>query len=344
MTRSVCVVGAGAAGVAATYALRDARAEVTVLEKSRGVCGRAATRRRDGRRYDHGASHLPVADERVAAFVDEFGADGLIDIEAPVWTVDETGAVDETDSDPTRRVAWESGMTQLAKRALAATEATVERETRVTAMDRDERGWRLTDDDGGSHGPFDVLLLTPPAPQTASLLAATGWASERAIRLREAVGSVEYDGAHSVILGYDRPLDREWFGLRAATEDGSLQWIGRESVKAGHIPDSGEILVVQMGDAWARAHEGEFESESEAIADEVAALVADRLNEPWLADPAWTDDQRWRYARPASPPPAAALDAGEDDGLYFAGDWVAGEGRVDAAIRSGLEVAERIRP
>jgi hypothetical protein len=338
MTRSLCVVGAGAAGVAATYALRDARVDVTVLEKSRGVCGRAATRRRDGRRYDHGASHLPVADERVAALVDALGSDGLVEVAAPVWTVDETGAVDETDPESTRRVAWESGMTQLAKRALGATDATVERETRVTAMDRDERGWRLTDDDGRGHGPFDALLLTPPAPQTASLLAATGWSSERAIRLREAVGSVEYDGARSVILGYDRPLDREWFGLRAATDDASLRWVGRESAKAGHVPEGEEILVVQMGAAWARDHEGE------AVADAVAARVADLLSEPWLAEPAWTDDQRWRYARPASPPPAAALDAGEADDLYLAGDWVAGEGRVDAALRSGLDVADRIAP
>ena len=336
MTRSLCVVGAGAAGVAAAYALRDAPVDVTILEKSRGVCGRAATRRRDGRRYDHGASHLPVADERVGRLVDALGTDGLVEIDAPVWTVDGAGAVHETDVDPVRRVAWASGMTQLAKRAVDAAGATVERETRVTALDRDERGWRLADDGGGGHGPFDVLLLTPPAPQTASLLAATGWSSERAIRLREAVGSVEYDGARSVILGYDRPLDREWFGLHAATDDQPLRWVGRESAKAGHVPEDEEILVVQMGDAWARDHEGDD------VADRVAARVADLLDEPWLADPAWTDDQRWRYARPVSPPPAAALDAGEADGLYLAGDWVVGEGRVDAALRSGLDVAARI--
>jgi hypothetical protein len=338
MTRSLCVVGAGAAGVAAAYALRDDPVDVTVLEKSRGVCGRAATRRRDGRRYDHGASHLPVADERVGRLVDALGDEGLVEIDAPVWTVDGTGAVDETDPAPARRVSWERGMTQLAKRALDATDATVERETRVTALDRDERGWRLGDADGGGHGPFDRLLLTPPAPQTASLLAATGWSSERAIRLREAVGSVVYDGAWTVVLGYDRPLDREWFGLRAATDDQPLRWVGRESVKDGHVPDGEELLVVQMGDAWASERAGAD------VATEVAERVAATLDEPWLADPAWTDDQRWRYARPASPAPAAALDAGEADGLDLAGDWVAGEGRVDAALRNGLDAAARIAP
>jgi predicted NAD/FAD-dependent oxidoreductase len=342
MTRSLCVVGAGAAGVAATYALRNDPVEVTVLEKSRGVCGRAATRRRDGRRYDHGASHLPVADDRTAALVDALGREGRVEIDAPVWTVEADGTVTETDPGPTRRVAWEAGMTQLAKRALAETGATVERETTVRAMDRDERGWRVTDESGGSHGPFDDLLLTPPAPQTASLLAATGWSSDRAIRLREVVGSVGYRGARSVVLGYDRPLDREWFGLRAAEgSDGPVRWVGRESVKPGHVPDGEALLVVQMGHDWAREHEGET---AETVAPGVAERVAGLVGEPWLADPAWVDDQRWRYARPRVGTLGEDARVGEDDGLYLAGDWVAGEGRVDAALRSGLAVGGRIAP
>jgi predicted NAD/FAD-dependent oxidoreductase len=344
VTRSLCVVGAGAAGVATAYALRDDPVEVTMLEKSRGVCGRAATRRRDGRRYDHGASHLPVADDRTAALVDALGNEGRVEIDAPVWTLGPDDTVTTTDPGPARRVAWEAGMTQLAKRALAETDATVERQTTVRAMDRDERGWRVSDASGGGHGPFDDLLLTPPAPQTASLLAATGWSSDRAIRLREVVGSVDYRGARSVVLGYDRPLDREWFGLRAdegTRGDQPVRWVGRESAKPGHVPDGEALLVVQMGHDWARDHEGE---PCETVAPGVAERVADLLDEPWLADPAWVDDQRWRYARPVADALGQDARVGEDDGLYLAGDWVTGEGRVDAALRAGLDVAERIAP
>jgi renalase len=341
VTRSVCVVGAGAAGVAAAYGLRDERAEVTVLEKSRGVCGRAATRRRDGRRYDHGSSHLPVRGDRTAALVDALGEEGRVDVAAPVWTLGPDGAVVEDDPEPVRRVAWETGMTQLAKRVLARTGATVERETRVRALDRDERGWRVSDEEGGSWGPFDALLLTPPAPQTASLLAATGWSSERAIRLREVVGSVGYRGGRSVVLGYDQPLDRPWFGLRAATADQPVRWVGRESAKPGHVPEDEALLVVQLGDEWAREH---GDDPLDAVAPGVAERVAAALGEPWLAEPAWTDGQRWRYARPESAPPSESSRVGEDDGLYLAGDWVAGEGRVDAALRTGFDAAERIAP
>ena len=339
MTLSLCIVGAGAAGVAAAYGLRDERVAVTVLEKSRGVCGRAATRRRDGRRYDHGTSHLPVADSRVSSLVDALGDEGRIDVEAPVWTLGPDGSVVDDDPEPVRRVAWEAGMTQLAKRTLARTEAAVERETRVRAIDRDERGWRVSDEEGGSWGPFDALLLTPPAPQTASLLAATGWSSERAMRLREVVGSVSYRGAQSVVLGYDRPLDRPWFGLRAATADQPVRWVSRESAKPGHVPQGEALLVVQMGDEWARDHE---DDPLDTVAPAVAERVATALDEPRLAEPAWTDDQRWRYAKPNGGPPRDAVQVGEEDGLYLAGDWVAGEGRVDAALCAGFDAAERI--
>lgn len=44
--REIRVVGAGMAGAGVAHSLREADADVTVLEKSRGVGGRAATRRK----------------------------------------------------------------------------------------------------------------------------------------------------------------------------------------------------------------------------------------------------------------------------------------------------------
>jgi len=36
------------------------------------------------------------------------------------------------------------------------------------------------------------------------------------------------------------------------------------------------------------------------------------------------------------------LERAERAGLYCLGDWVAGEGRIHAALRSGLTVGERV--
>ena len=60
----LAIIGAGPSGLAAAYALKDEPLEITMLEKSRGVSGRAATRRREGACYDHGANYFKTPTDR----------------------------------------------------------------------------------------------------------------------------------------------------------------------------------------------------------------------------------------------------------------------------------------
>jgi predicted NAD/FAD-dependent oxidoreductase len=171
------IVGAGAGAAALAYVVGNtADVETTVLEKSRGVCGRAATRRRDGVRYDYGANYLKDDDERVVELVTErLDTQGLVAIEEPVYTFDREGAVSEGRDADDHKWSYEAGLTQVAKRLFAGTDATVHRETRVETIARDGERWRAVDADGDEWGPFDALVLNPPAPQTADLLADADW-------------------------------------------------------------------------------------------------------------------------------------------------------------------------
>ncbi len=54
--KSIAIIGTGCSGLAAAHILRDAGNAVTVLERSNGVGGRAATRRRQGFIYEHGVT------------------------------------------------------------------------------------------------------------------------------------------------------------------------------------------------------------------------------------------------------------------------------------------------
>src|ERR1700730_18565946 len=56
--KSIAIIGAGCSGLAAALILRDAGNTVTVFERSIEVGGRAATRRRQGFTYDHGAQYV----------------------------------------------------------------------------------------------------------------------------------------------------------------------------------------------------------------------------------------------------------------------------------------------
>jgi predicted NAD/FAD-dependent oxidoreductase len=59
----IAVIGAGLAGAVAADRLARAGAAVTVIEKSRGPGGRAATRHRDAWRFDHGMQYFTARTE-----------------------------------------------------------------------------------------------------------------------------------------------------------------------------------------------------------------------------------------------------------------------------------------
>ena len=337
MTERLAVVGAGAAGAAATYALRDDPIEVTVFEKSRGVCGRAATRRKDDCVYEYGANYLKPGDDRVTDLVTgELSTDGLVDIAEPVYTFEADGDITPGREADEHKWTYEAGITQLAKRLFGATDATVENGVRVEVLDRLADGWRVVDGEGTAHGTYDAVLLTPPAPQTADLLGQASWDHDDCRALRQAVASVPYRTVVAGVLHYDFALDVPWYGAVNADKAHDIGWVSREECKRGHVPDGESLLVVQMNEPWSVAnydrHPGTL---VEAIAERAAALVGDDR----LTDPDWTDYQHWRYSQPEGEVDHDALTGARDHDLYFAGDWVAGEGRIHAALRSGLDVA-----
>ncbi|MFC6862883.1 NAD(P)/FAD-dependent oxidoreductase [Halomicroarcula sp. GCM10025817] len=340
MTERLAVVGAGAAGAAATYALRDDPVEVTVFEKSRGVCGRAATRRKDDCVYEYGANYLKPGDDRVTDLVtEELSTDGLVDIAEPVYAFAADGDITPGRDADEHKWTYEAGITQLAKRLFGATDATVENEVRVEVLDRRADGWRVVDSEGTDRGDYDVVLLTPPAPQTADLLGQAAWDHDDCRALRQTVASVPYRTVVAGVLHYDFTLDVPWYGAVNADKAHDVGWVSREECKRGHVPDGESLLVVQMNESWSVAnYDRRPETLVEAIAERAAALVGDDR----LTDPDWTDYQHWRYSQPEGEVDHDALAGARDHDLYFAGDWVAGEGRIHAALRSGLDVAADI--
>lgn len=336
----IAVVGAGPAGAGVCYALRETDATVTVFEKSRGVCGRAASRRNGSRRYDHGANYVRSGSERVDEIITErLPTDGLADIEEPVWTFDESGTITEGEDRDGRKWTYEAGITQLAKRLFAETDAEVRFQTRVGGLSRDGDRWRVLDEDGAALGTYDVVMLTPPAPQTANVLAATEWSDPLLAELEAGVDAVPYRSVYSVLLGYLFEIETPWYGLVNPDREHAIGWLSREELKPGHVPDGESLLVVQMSPDWTNARFDDSESE---VVDEAAALTAELLDDERLANPDWTDTQRWRYALPNDGVDTDLLREAEEDGLYFAGDWVVGDGRVHLALENGLDVGDRL--
>ena len=331
---------------------------VTAFEKSRGVSGRAATRWRDAPgpggaearwRYDHGAQYLsPEPDSRAGRLVrDALG--GVVDVPGAVWPFGDDGALrpDRARDEHGARWTWPEGTADLGRRLRDATPGLDLRlRTRVARLDRDGAGWAVGTEDGGRHPGFDAVLLTPPAPQTADLVRASDLGGAGAAALADAVGGADYRSQFTVVWAFHEPLDRPgaFYALVNADEHGGrggghdVAWLAFESDKPGRAPDGAEIVLAQMADAWTRAH---YDDAKEDVVAAAAGAVADLLGP--LPEPAWTDTQRWRYSLPNGAADTGALEAASAHGLFFAGDWTAGKGRVHLALEEGLAAADRVR-
>ncbi|WP_049979253.1 NAD(P)/FAD-dependent oxidoreductase [Halolamina rubra] len=341
---SIGVVGAGVAAAAATFVVDGARpdADVTVLEKSGGLGGRAATRRHGALTYDYGANYVKSDSERVAELLTEtLDDDGLVDVTERVYTFDERGEVTPGREPDGQKWSYRAGLTQIAKRLFARTDAEVHRRTRVETLRHDpETGtWTLVDADGEAWGPFDAVVLNPPAPQTTDLLRGAEWASPAKQPLVDAVADVPFRTIWTAVLHYPFELDRPYYALVNTDKEHAVGWISREECKPGHVPDGESLLVVQANHEWSVEH---YDEDPAANVDALAVHAAEIVGDDRLAEPDWTDHQGWRYALTEGSALAGPLDSAEDEGLYCTGDWVAGEARVHAALENGLEAGEKL--
>lgn len=358
----LAIIGAGPAGLAAAYALRDADVHAVVFEKSRGVSGRAATRWRDAPapdgspfrwRYDHGAQYLsPAPDSRAARLVrDGLPSDGLVDVEGAVWPFDDDGVLrpDRARDQAGPHWTYRDGVADLGRRLRDAVPGLDLRlQTRAARLRRGPEGWAVETDDGpaGAAERFDAVLLTPPAPQTADLLAASDLGAADGAALATALGGADYRSQFSVVWAFGGRVERPgpFYALVNAAEHGgaggghAVAWLAFESDKPGRAPDGATLLLAQMAPAWTGAH---YDDGPDAVVSAAAEAVAGLLGP--LPDPLWTDTQRWRYALPNGPADTEALDAAAAHGLFFAGDWTAGKGRAHLALEEGLAAADRIR-
>ncbi|MEF8825322.1 MAG: FAD-dependent oxidoreductase [Halapricum sp.] len=335
-------VGAGAATAAAAFALESGHEgkTVTVLEKSGGLGGRAATRRCDGATYDYGANYLKADDELVVELLTEtLDTEGLVDIGEPIYTFDAGGDVSEGRDADQHKWTFEQGLTQIAKRLFARTDATVHRNTPVTALHRAGDVWHVTDENDRRWGPFDVLLLNPPAPQSAALLENADWDAPLRNRLVEALVDVEFRTIWTALLHYPFRLDRPYYALVNADKSHDIGWISREECKRGHVPDGESLLVVQANHDWSVAHYDDPPADNVA---HLAKMASEILSDDRLRTPDWTDCHGWRYAQPEESAPTDLLAQADAHDLYFLGDWTRGTPRLHAALRSGLDIGDRL--
>jgi predicted NAD/FAD-dependent oxidoreductase len=300
----------------------QAVADVTVFEKSRGAGGRMATRYAGVFEFDHGAQFFTARTEAFRAFLQPLIDEGSVanwQGRFAEFNRDSMTALRPWDGDYPHYVGAPR-MNSIGK-ALSS-DLNIALETAITAIARGSDGWTLSDDAGAQSGPFDWVVMTSPAPQTAAVAAAFP-------ELVAYCGERQMLGCFALMLGFSKPFDLQW--QAALVRNADISWISVNSSK----PARGNpfTLVIHSTNAWADAH----------IEDDINVVLEHMLDETSLVtgkdvrSAANSQVQRWRYANIAKQAgPTHFLD--ERNRLAACGDWCL-RGRIEAAFTSANDLA-----
>jgi renalase len=322
--QSIIVIGAGLSGIAAATDLQAAGKSVTVLEKSRGISGRSATRRWDGAVLDHGAPFFTARGERFTALAQTLEESGAV----RVWTKGFHHWQDGqliAPRDSHRRYIVSEGMNALAKSLRGVTPFTLETGATVTGVEPSDSGWMVTLATGETRG-ADAVIVTAPTPQALNLTRAHLEPATLA-----ALERVSWQPCWALLAQLSVHPKVNWRGVKLTHP--ILEWAALEHTKR----ESSPALVLHANPAWSAAN-------LERTPEEIAPLLQAATLEVFGSDLGITQAvaHRWRYARADTLHPAPTL---EQDSLIFCGDWCDTDGygtRVENAVQSGWAAASSL--
>ena len=323
-SKTVIVIGAGLSGIAASSDLHAAGHSVTVLEKSRGISGRAATRRWEGAVLDHGAPFFTARGERFTKLTQTLEESGAVRAWTKGFHAWRDGILTApTDSHP-RYIASE-GMNALAKHLRGVSPFTLETGATVTGLEPSDTGWTVTLATGETRG-ADTVIVSAPTPQALNLSRphlepATLSALER----------VTWQPCWALLSRLSAHPNVDWRGVKLTHP--ILEWASLEHTKR----ESSPALVLHANPTWSAAN---LERSPEEIVALMQAAMLEVFGDALQVTQAVA--HRWRYARADTLHPNPTLEQGN---LIFCGDWCDTDGygtRVENAVQSGWAAASSL--
>ncbi len=320
------IIGAGLAGLAAASELRHQGRNVLVLDKSRGVGGRMATRRVGTLRMDHGAQFFTVRDPRFEALLAPLLTEGEVfewSRGFPLW---QSGVI-HSRQDGHPRYACRSGMSALAK--FMARDLGLALGDAVTHVERHQNGtWQILTARGLLYSAETLIVNAPPAqvlPLVGSFLDSD---------LHSRLSSFQMEPTWAVFGEVDR--DPELGGVALEFADHPI--LGFMARDHSRRPEVGRTpsVVVHCNSSWSYKNlERSTEDVAHLVSNEVEKLFGVRFRQS-------PEVHRWRFAKPLHSLGEACL---WDPQLRLGacGDWCTG-GRVEGAVLSGWAAASKSSP
>ncbi|MDE5077462.1 MAG: FAD-dependent oxidoreductase [Trichodesmium sp. St2_bin6] len=344
----IAVIGAGIAGLVCAQELQQAGYSVLVLEKSRGVGGRMATRRVLGSRADHGVRYLEPTNKFLQQLINNLETQKNSPDAEPIlrlWT-DKIYQLTQPQK-PLLPIAKNcyiapQGMNSVGKFLAQNLDIWFSRRVQ-TIQPIAEKNWCLKleiTNDAATEKPTEVIakaiVLAIPAPQALMILEKP--VAEIQPEFIQRLGFVEYDPCITVMAGYSPALQKklpEWQAI-VLPNDEYLNWVGLDSSKRPYPTQP--IFVIQSSAKFATTH---LDSpDLQPLGKELLEYTAQQLL-PWLSSPEWLQVHRWRYAFCRQPLDVACLTTKLPLPLLGAGDWCGGN-NIESAFASGLAAANSL--
>ncbi len=327
-TYDLLVVGAGIAGLSCAQRAAELGLRPLVLDKSRGVGGRCATRRVDGQPVDHGLPFLHGSDPAFLSALDGVDASPL-----PGWPERVRGrgtpCHPATQSPRDRKLAFADGVSAFPKHLAHGLEVRLQ-----TRVERLEHGPALVLENGERLG-APLVAVTLPCEQSRTLLQSAGDGGPELAAISRLLDMMGTLPCCTVLAGYPLDVEAPAFDLWYPEDSTTIQVISHDSAK--RPAPRFRVLVIQAHARWSRTHQDQpEESWAAELLEEAGRLAGD-----WARRPLWSQAHLWRYGRTES--------AGDlvgpvvlPGGLGLAGELFHVGGGAQAAYLSGRALAERL--
>lgn len=321
------IIGGGIAGLMAATVLKHSGVDVTVLDKGRGIGGRLATRRLSYSDtvegvFDYGAQYFTASDPQFQEWIDEWLVAGIV-TEWSQGFYQESGTFKSSHKSCYRGVKSNRSLAQYLAQSL-----NIHTNTQVNKISWEESSWHIQTQMGEIFQ-ADSLILTPPVPQTLTLLDNSGIVLIPEIR--EKLEQVAYYPCITMLALLEKMSQIPSPGGLWGSGD-PLGWMACNYQKG--ISPQGYAITIQAGPDFSRNY---WDAEDSKIAENLLQAV-----DPWLGSKVIKYQiHRWRYSQVAVSYGEPYLALNTPGPMILAGDgFIAG--KIEGAVLSGLAAARSL--
>lgn len=322
---NVLIVGAGISGLMAANRLQQEGKRVLVVDKESDVGGRMTTRHVGPGRADHGAQFFTVRTAEFRHYVNKWMADGLIFEWSRGWS---DGSLDIAKPDGYPRYAVRDGMAAVPKHL--AQQIDVRTGVKLINLTQQDKQWQAVDENGNQYT-SDAVILTPPVPQSLTLLRAGN-----TVLHPHDTAALERISYAPCLCGIFWVKGKVYLPAPGALQRplSPISWIADNQRKG--ISPAATLITVHSGPLFSQDH---YEDREDVVVSNLYAALKPHLDDIAIVET--TQYKRWRYSLPITLHPERILYARDVPPLIFAGDAFK-EPRIEGAVLSGLAAADRL--